>query len=281
MGSLLSSLLYRIEAAVAAHKYPPAPVAQRLAVSADAAWDAAAPSFDHSAWDRALKRHVSPGGAVGGVRCAVVDYAALAADPDVDAYRAALAAADVDALPPNEQLALWMNAYNALCVGHVVRHMAAHGGARPASVVDAKVGKLDVWDADAGVVGGRAVTLTHVEHAVLRSRWAEPRVHACINCASASCPDLRAEAFDARRLNAQMSEQAARWMADDTKGARRGEEGRVLTLSRVLLWFAPDFAPAGGAVAWAQQHAPTTASTSSTARVDYFEYNWSLNDKSA
>ena len=70
-------------------------------------------------------------------------------------------------------------------------------------------------------------------------------------------------------------------MADDTKGARRGEEGRVLTLSRVLLWFAPDFAPAGGAVAWAQQHAPTTASTSSTARVDYFEYNWSLNDKSA
>ena len=49
---------------------------------------------------------------------------------------------------------------------------------------------------EAGMIGGTAVSLNDVEHKVLRARWAEPRVHACIVCASASCPNLRAEARD-------------------------------------------------------------------------------------
>merc|ERR1719421_2533443 len=92
-----------------------------------------------------------------------VDYAGLSADARFDAYRAALAAADVEALPPPDQLALWMNAYNALCIGLLVDDMRARGAATPAaSINDLGTKKADpkngvpVWDLPAGTVGGRA-----------------------------------------------------------------------------------------------------------------------------
>ena len=112
MGTCCSSLLHSLEGRYAARKFAAAgggAHVERHAVAPDAAWGADSPSFDHAAWDRALRRHVTPGGAVGDVRCSTVDYAGMRADPDVAAYTAALAAARVDDLPPNEQL--------ALCVG--------------------------------------------------------------------------------------------------------------------------------------------------------------------
>ena len=52
-----------------------------------------------------------------------------------------------------------MNAYNCLCIGHILRYMAEHDGATPASVTDARAGKTDVWDLEVsrehGALGAR------------------------------------------------------------------------------------------------------------------------------
>jgi hypothetical protein len=69
-----------------------------------------------------------------------------------------------------------------------------------------------VWKQRAGTLAGSSVTLDFLEHGVLRAEWAEPRVHACLVCASLSCPNLRSEAFDARRLDAQLGDQARTWL---------------------------------------------------------------------
>ncbi|KAG8457318.1 hypothetical protein KFE25_003576 [Diacronema lutheri] len=279
---MLEPLLNRLEKRVAARQIPPAHTAvgrQRLADVPRAG----GATFDHAAWDRCLKAHVRPGGTAGAIAGVhLVDYAGLAADPDFDAYLAQLAAADVPALGARERLALYINAYNALCCAHVVRHVRdATADAPPLrSILELKSPGEVVWDRYAGTVGGERLSLNQVEHDKLRRAWAEPAVHACIVCASASCPDLRAEAFVAPRLEEQMSAQLAAWLAHPAKGAIAEGPGRV-RLSRILLWFEDDWGGAAGVRAFllGQPLADGVAAALSAPRpaVRFFEYDWRLN----
>ena len=50
----------------------------------------------------------------------------MSADPRFDAYLETLAAAPAE-LSPAEELALFMNAYNALCIGLIVSHLRSKG----------------------------------------------------------------------------------------------------------------------------------------------------------
>lgn len=136
-----------------------------------------------------------------------------------------------------------------------------------------------VWDVPAGQVGGEQLSLGEIEHHKLRARWNEPALHACIVCASASCPNLRREAFCAARLREQMDEQVATWFANPTKGL--AWDAGQLTLSRILLWFSKDFGGRQAAADFALRalgtsHAAELRKRSSFA-TRYFEYSWRIN----
>ena len=243
---------------------------------------ASEPKFDHSLWDNVVKKHVTSG-EVEGITTNVVDYRAIAEDSDFDKYKEALAGADLNDLAknPNELLALYINAYNALCISHVTRYIKENDGTLPTSVTKTtpseEKGK-EIWDCPVGIVGGEKVTLNDIENVILRSRWAEPRVHASINCASASCPNLRTEAFVPHKLNAQMDDQTKTWIADATKGMK--VEKDEVYLSRIFLWFAGDFDVRGGPLAFVSKYADSKISASlEDKKVDYFPYNWNLNTK--
>src|SRR6187551_2550242 len=79
-----------------------------------AALAASGGAFDHSAFDRLLKAHVAGGR---------VDYDAFGRDPGFPRYLDALARAQPDALSEKEQLAFWINAYNA----YTIQLVNAHG----------------------------------------------------------------------------------------------------------------------------------------------------------
>ena len=66
-----------------------------------------AQTVDHSAFDRLLKAHVVNG---------LVDYDAFKSDHAFAGYLRLLAATNPASLPRNEQLALWINAYNAYTI---------------------------------------------------------------------------------------------------------------------------------------------------------------------
>lgn len=120
-----------------------------------------------------MKNYISRG-TIEGVELNVLDYDGLAADPNFEEYRSSLAKVDVDSLEPNEKLALYINAYNCLCIGLIVDHFKAEGK-WVGSINDLSVKKEQVWDKRAGNVGGEEVSLNHIEHKVLRAQWAEPR----------------------------------------------------------------------------------------------------------
>jgi len=169
---------------------------------------------------------------------------------------------------------------NCLCIG-LLTAAYQETGSLPGSITDLSTRQRKVWDAPAGVVGGVEVTLGEIEHNVLRALWAEPRIHAAIVCASVSCPDLRTEAYDARRINAQLEEQCASWLTNPAKGAAAA--GDTVLLSRIFLWFKSDFvSDAQSAPAWAAQHLPDGHTAKALlerrgAKLDYFEYNWNIN----
>ena len=259
-------------------------------------------SFDHGKWDALLKAHVKTGRDFGSVRdSSAVDYTALAADARFREYLSELAGADVEALLPTEQLSLFLNAYNALCVSVIVGALgtAARDGPHGplASINDLTTTERGpVWDQVAGVVGGRPYSLNEIEHCELRGKWQEPALHSCIVCASASCPDLRPEAFpgEPAALRATMDDQFRRWMANPTKGLRLDRDAGVVYLSRIFLWFGADFgggrwpwpwldgAGNGPALAFAGRHAGAEdaafiAAAAGRLRVRFFEYDWQLN----
>jgi hypothetical protein len=124
-----------------------------------------------------------------------------------------------------------------------------------------------VWNLPAGVVGGEQLSLNDIEHVKLRSIWNEPTIHACIVCASASCPNLKRQAFEGPDLERQMKQQMADWLANPTKGCKQS------TLSRIFLWFESDFGGKQGVLNFLREYGIEMAQP----RLDYFPYDWQIN----
>jgi hypothetical protein len=213
-----------------------------------------------------------------------VDYDGVANDPDFASYLALLQSSDPSRLSRLEQLAFWMNAYNALCVATIVHHEKTTGN-RLASILRLSSGdKGPVWDQAVPncQIEGKDITLNEIEHQKLRGVWAEPRVHACIVCASASCPNLRREAFRAEIVGEQMNDQMKDWVSNPTKGFRLtpGRFKSRVELSRIFLWFAEDFGGYHGLAEWLPQFEDdpkVTETALKNATVRYFEYDWQVN----
>ena len=228
------------------------------------------------AYAKLLSAHVRPG-TVSGIRLALVDYRAVQTDPLYAEALSALARAEPAALASeSERLAFWINAYNLLAVKAVLDRYPT------ASIRDGGSLLRPVWKRRIGEVGGTEYSLDEIEHGILRKAFKEPRVHLAIVCASLSCPDLRGEPYAAARLEAQLDEQAQRFLANPTKGLAPGPDGRTARVSVIFRWFAADFAAAGGVVAFVRAKSPLQVRERirllTEAGLSYLDYDWSLND---
>jgi Protein of unknown function, DUF547 len=179
-------------------------------------------SFDHSRLARGLAAATGDGWRI--------DYGAAARSSDLAAYRRDLAAADPSTLGRDEQLAFWINAYNASLLGLVAERMPVRS-------------VLDIDGAFARVrfrVGRVELTADEIEHGIVR-RFGDARAHFGLNCASVGCPPLRA--YAGPDLGGQLEQNGRRYLADEQRGARA--DGDRVLLSRILQWFSGDFAPVG------------------------------------
>lgn len=216
-----------------------------------------------------------------------VDYDALEADRGpLDAYVAHIA--KEKAWPERigrRWQARWLNAYNALVLFNVLEHD------RPDSVLD-----VSGWIPKAGsgfffetafLVRGEWLSLSEIEHERVRQLDLDLRDHAALNCASMSCPPLRAELYGegGENLRGQLDDQMQRWVADDERGLYF--EGEEVVFNPIFDWFARDFEffsagldPCAVAAQYAKgdrrQRLQDLSSRGCPRR--FFEYDWSLND---
>ena len=232
---------------------------------------------DHSAFDRVLNPYVDAQGRV--------DYARLQPDADsvLTPYLQQLAETDPSNLSRDEQLAFWINAYNAYTIKLILDHYPVESindikpGAGPQIPKVNSPFKLDV-----GEVAGEVRTLDEIEHGIIREDFDEPRIHFALVCAAVSCPRLRREAYEGTRLDAQLDAQARTFLHDDSKNVVPAGEGAI-KLSRIFKWFDEDF---GGSRASIQRfiapyfEGPVRSRLESAAYdVDFRDYDWSLNDQ--
>ncbi len=238
--------------------------------------ESSAATVHHSAWDGLLGRYVStPADGI-----ARFDYGAVTeGDRQIlETYLAELEATHPTALGRDEQLAYWINFYNALTVKVVLDHYPVR------SIRQIKFGRLFAigpWEHDLATVEGTPLSLADMEHRILRPIFEGPRIHYAINCASLGCPNLRTEAYVASRIDEQL-ESAARDYVNHPRGALV-EDGR-LTVSSIYDWFERDFGGSDESViAHLRQYAAEDlrASLEGIDRIHRHRYDWALNAPAA
>ena len=194
--------------------------------------------FDHShkAWDTLVKKHVvvQESGRVSKVR-----YSGLKSDDAaLKAYAESMSKvpeADFKAWTKAQQMAFLINTYNAYTVIKVLQRYPDLKSIRDFGNV---IG--NPWKDKFFTLFGREAFLDDLEHGMLRKAgvYDEPRVHFAVNCASIGCPMLREEAFVAERLDAQLEEQAKRFLSDRS---RNRFSGGSLEVSKIFDWFKVDW----------------------------------------
>jgi hypothetical protein len=246
--------------------------------------------FNHSLWDALLKTYVSHG-TLGGISLNVVDYIGIRKDARLDTYLNLLSQWPTYNLSRNEEMALYINAYNAYTVKTVADHPCKVRFGRfcypTKSIWDIGTLGQSVWEMKLAAVGGKEFSLDEIE-GYLRSNFSEPKIHACLVCASVSCPDLRLEAYEASKLSAQMNDQMTSFLANPNKGFALDESTETIYVSNIFNWYENDFNEYmkkfynGTVLDFIITNVPKQYQTyllrhQLSLTVNYFNYNWRLN----
>ncbi len=228
--------------------------------------------IDHGNWTRFLRVYVKPD-PTGLNR---VDYRGVTpADRKALAdYIARLAALPVSRYSRPEQLAYWINLYNALTVSQILTHYPLK------SIRDISSGLFGggPWDESLVEIESEDISLNDIEHRILRPIWKDPRIHYAVNCASVGCPNLLQSAFTAGTAET-MLEEAAKAYVNSPRGVRVDADG--LTVSSIYVWFQDDFGGTDASViAHFRSYADSALNMILQGRdsINGHAYDWSLNE---
>ena len=230
----------------------------------------------------------------------LVDYARLTAHRAlVDSACASFARvgqASYDTWSEGFRMAFWINAYNAFTLKLIIDNYpikAATGKTKyPANSIRQIPG---AWEHKKFKVKalGRDVSLDEIEHKILRVEFNDPRIHMALVCAAMSCPKLRQEPYDGKRLDAQLDDQAREFLSDLRK-FHIDREANEVWASPIFEWFVDDFLPGASKSNpphIAQQKSLTAFASKYVSAEDarylesgkyvvkYFEYDWTLNEQ--
>ncbi len=204
------------------------------------------------------------------------DYGSLHANvkhrAQLASYVLRLAEIDPRAYARAEQMAYWINLYNALTVFVIVRRYPVD------SIRDIGSGLFSFgpWEMEVITAQGQPLTLDDIEHRILRPIWRDPRIHYGVNCASLGCPNLAREAYRSDNLE-RLLEQGARDYVNHPRGVTVHQDG--LLVSSIYEWFKEDF---GGTDEGVFAHLKRYAAPELAKALDGYDrfdhdYDWSLN----
>ena len=233
-------------------------------------------TFDHGAFDALLRAHVTRG---------MVDYDAFAAAPEFPRYLARLAATDPATLGRAEQLAFWINAYNAYTIQLINKHEERESIRNINKTFGIKA--YGPWKEKLARVGGTAYGLDEIEQGIIRKRYDEPRIHFALVCAAMGCPPLRSEAYTGARLDAQLDDQARTFLLRSPAKNRVDVAKRTVHLSPIFVEFRDYIKDFGGSHAavgrYVARYFPAGPErdllNSGKFTVEVTSYDWTLNSQ--
>lgn len=248
-----------------------------------------AQEFDHShaAWEALLMRHVR---LISNGNASQVDYQAFARDRSaLKAYLVSLSAVSPEQYgdwSKAQQFAFLANAYNAFTIEKILTRYPDLK-----SIRDFGSFFGNPWKDRFFSLLRKPMNLDGIEHETLRAPGAfdDPRVHFAVNCASIGCPMLGQHALTAEQLDAQLDDLFKRFMSDRSRN-RYDPKTNTAEISRIFDWYGKDFAKghkgfssvADVVAKYADQLADVPADRAALrgkqVKIDFLEYDWSLND---
>lgn len=180
---------------------------------------------------------------------------------------------DEDSWSEEEQIAYWINVYNAFTIKLIIMHY-------PLESIKDLGSKIQIpfvnspWDIKFIIINGEKLDLNNIEHSILRKKFEEPRIHFAINCASFSCPKLRREAFVAGILDRQLDQQAADFIDDHARNKIYPDRAE---LSKIFSWFKGDFTKKGSLEVFINRY--SKIKINERAEISFMDYDWTLNDQ--
>jgi hypothetical protein len=226
-------------------------------------YSSSARPVSHQLWDSLLQAHVTDAGQV--------DYRGFQSD----SLRMSRYLALLRSHHPNdahwsreEQLAYWINAYNAFTVQLILQHYPVR------SIKDIKKGipfLNSVWDLKFIRIEERTYDLNNIEHGILRRQFEEPRIHFALNCASVSCPTLWNHAYTAKGLDGQLDRAARAFLQDPQRNRIRPPDRAEL--SKIFAWYKGDFEP--DLITYLNTYLDPPLPED--AAIEFLDYDWGLN----
>jgi len=229
----------------------------------------AASSFDHAPLDRTLKKYVDDHGRV--------DYNGIAGDAGFKGYMTALRSAEPEKMTHDEQLAFWINAYNAVVIDKVIRWRPEKSVRE--TVIPGLWTSTRFFTTREHVVAGRQMSPDDIENDILRKQFRDPRIHFAIICASSGCPELPRFAYTGENVQSKL-EEVTRDYLNSGRGTRIDVEKNTLYLSKIFSWFTADFeARSGSVLKFIEPYLDRQKQEflRQGPKISYLPYNWALN----
>lgn len=185
-----------------------------------------------------------------------------------------LSSIKIDAYNRNEQLAYWINLYNMETVYLILQNYPI------SSITKIKDGffSFGPWDKKLLTVDGISLSLNDIEHRIIRPMWNDPRIHAAVNCASISCPNLNITPFIGQKINQQLNTAFSEFV-NNSKGVK--VEGNTIAISKIFEWYGIDFGnkpeDITNFISYYIQSPSKKEAILNAKNISYQTYNWDLN----
>ncbi|KTC65285.1 putative Ser/Thr protein kinase (plasmid) [Legionella adelaidensis] len=182
---------------------------------------------------------------------------------------------DIKKYNRNEQLAFWLNLYNALTVQAVAEYYPITNILE----INTSPGLFSIgpWGASLITIDNTRLSLDEIHNRIIRPIWNDPRTHYAISNGTIGGANLHKKAFIGNTIQQQLNEVARNYI-NSTRGAQV-IEGK-LVVSRIYEWFTADF---GGTAEDTLLHLrefanePLSSQLKHVSNISGYTYNWRLN----
>lgn len=125
-------------------------------------------------------------------------------------------------------------------------------------------------------LNGEKTSLDHLENGILRKEHADPRLHFALVCGAVGCPPITDFAYREKILDMQLDQQAKLALNND-EFVYAMDDNKSLYLSEIFNWYEEDFGKNKKEVI-AYINGFRSEKFDESYRVQYYPYDWTLND---
>lgn len=229
--------------------------------------------ISHQLWQEFLNHHLI----INEENINLIDYAHLSQHDLhlLKKYIDTMAQINIDNYNRHEQLAYWINVYNALTVQTVTNYY-------PISTIqeiNISPGLFSVgpWGANLITIKNISLSLDDINNRIIRPIWNDPRTHYALNNATIGAPNLSKKSYQGVLLEQQLNDAASNYI-NSLRGVQAIDG--ALIISKIYDWYEEDF---GGTKQDVIHHLmqfakePLLSELKLMNTIDSYIYNWHIN----